>query len=287
MNEDELRAALRSTMTATLMPPSMSAVETIGRARRTQIRRRAAWLGSGAAGAVAVVAVAVAATAAGRPVGLVAGGPPPSAAPFPTGSPMTMPPPSTGAKEVWPTGPDGSPQEDRTARAGAQYDRGTKLLSDLVHAIPAGYGVPTGALDTDHQAQFEDRVGGQDIWSYSAYARITKDGGSGRVAVEVEAAGNTVAGSGCELTRTFWGMGGHCRLVTVNGVQIGVVDRPESDNRFDQWAAYRYADGTVVYVAQSRTVDDGTGSTASPLTTLPYTVDQLAALTMEASFHVG
>jgi hypothetical protein len=156
-----------------------------------------------------------------------------------------------------------------------------------VHAVPAGYDVPTGVLDTDHQAQFEDRIGGRDIWSYQASARITKDGGSGRVAVEVHAAGNGIAGSGCKLTRTFWGMGGHCRVVTVNGVQIGVVDRPENDNRFDQWAAYRYADGTVVFVAQSRTVDDGTGSTASPLTTLPYTVDQLAALTMSTPFHVG
>jgi hypothetical protein len=287
MTEEELRAALRSTMTATLMPPSMSAVETIGRARRTRIRRRAAWLGSGAAGAVAVVAVAVGVTAAGRPVGLVAGGPPPSAVPTPAGSPVTMPPPSTEGKQVWPTGPDGSPQEDRTARAGAQYDKGTKLLSDLVRAVPAGYDVPAGALDTYHQAQFEDRIGGKDIWSYQAYARITKDGGSGRVAVEVHAAGNRIAGNGCELTRTFWGMGGHCRVVTVNGVQIGVVDRPENDNRFDQWAAYRYADGTVVFVAQSRMDDDGTGSASSPLTALPYTVDQLAALTTNAPFHIG
>ena len=272
-------------MTATIAPPSMSAVETIGRARRTRIRRRAAWFGSGAAGAVAVAAVAVAATASGRPVGLVAGGPP-SVAPT-AGSRVPAPTLSKDGQPVWPTGPDGSPQGDRTARAGTKYDEGQKLLTDLVSAVPAGYDVSSSALDSSHQAQFEDRIAGKDIWSYLAYARVSKDGGAGRVAVEVHAAGNTYTATGCALTQQFWGLGGHCRLVSVNGVQIGVVDRPDSDNRFDQWASYRYADGTVVFVAQGRTVDGVGLSSDRPLTALPYTLDQLAALSMNASFHVG
>src|SRR5690242_7034095 len=134
MNEDELRAALRTTMTVTLAPPSMNAADAVGRARRAQVRHRAAWIGSGGAAAVAIVAVAVTA-AAGRSPADLAGGPPPS--PMPTVT--VQPAPTASAKTVWPTGPDGSPQEDRTARAGTQYDKGTKLLDDLVGAVPAGF----------------------------------------------------------------------------------------------------------------------------------------------------
>jgi hypothetical protein len=287
MNEDELRAALRTTMTVTLAPPSMNAADAVGRARRAQVRHRAAWIGSGGAAAVAIVAVAVTA-AAGRSPADLAGGPPPS--PMPTVT--VQPAPTASAKTVWPTGPDGSPQEDRTARAGTQYDKGKKLLDDLVGAVPAGFAVPDGAVDRYHQAQFEDRVGGKDIWSYLAIAQVTKDGGTGRVAVEVHAAGNTyTAPTGCALTRQFWGLGGQCREVTVNGVQVGVVDQPGSDSRFDQWAAYRYPDGTVVFVAQGRTsqslAESPPVTPSKPLAALPYTVDGLAALAMLPVFHVG
>ena len=287
MNEDELRAALRATMTATLAPPSMNAADTVGRARRAQVRHRAAWIGSGGAAAVAIFAVAITVTANRSPATPV-GGPPPSPMPTATGQPA----PTASDKTVWPTGPDGSPQEDRTARAGTQYDKGKKLLDDLVGAVPAGFAVPDAAIDRYHQAQFEDRVGGRDIWSYLAIAQVSKDGGTGRVAVEVHAAGNTYGSStGCELTRQFWSMGGHCREVTVNGVRIGVVDQPGSDDRFDQWAAYRYPDGTVVFVAQGRTsqspAESPTATPSKPLASLPYTVDDLAALAMRPVFHVG
>jgi hypothetical protein len=289
MNEDELRAALRTTMTVTLAPPSMSAADAVSRGRRSQVRQRAAWIGSGGAAAVAVFAVALAATA-GRPPGDLVGGPPPSALPTVSGAPV--PAPTVPGKTVWPTGPDGSPQEDRTARAGAKYDEGKKLLDDLVGAVPAGFGAPDSPAERYHQAQFEDRVGGRDIWSFMAIAQVTKDGGTGSVAVEVHAAGNTyTAPTGCALTRQFWGLGGQCHDVTVNGVRIGVVDTPGLDNRFDQWAAYRYPDGTVVFVAQGRTSetfsDPPAATPAKPLTALPYTVDDLAALAMRPEFHIG
>jgi len=230
------------------------------------------------------VAVAITATASRGP-GLVAGGPPPSPMPTVTGLPA---PSTTDTKEVWPTGPDGSPQEDRTARAGAQYDKGKKLLDDLVGAVPAGFAVPDGPEDRYHQAQFEQKIHGKDIWSFMATAQVTKDGGTGHVAVEVHAAGNIYGvPTGCDLTTQFWGMGGHCRLVTVNGVQIGVVDRPTTDDRFDQWAAYRYADGTVVFVAQGGKLMSALTTAPKPLTALPYTVDELAALAMKPAFHVA
>jgi hypothetical protein len=286
MNEDELRSALRTTMTVTLTPPPMSAADALSRGRRARVRQRAAWIGSGGAAALAIFAVAITATA-GRGAGLLPGGPLPSPMPTATGLPA---PSSTGTKQVWPTGPDGSPQEDRTARAGAQYEKGKKLLNDLMGAVPAGFTVLDGQDDTYHQAQFEDHIGGKDIWSFMATAQVTKAGGTGHLAVEVHAAGNAfTAATGCELTTQFWGMGGHCELVSVNGVQIGVVDRPGSDDRFDQWAAYRYPDGTVVFVAQGKVSQSmaETPAVTQPLTDLPYTVDQLAALSMRPEFHVG
>jgi len=284
MNEDELRAALRTTMTVTAAPPSMNAAAALSRGRRAQVRQRAAWIGSGGATALAIFAVAITATA-GRGPALVAGGPPASPMPTVTGIPA---PTATGTKTVWPTGPDGSPQEDRTARAGAQYDKGKKLLEDLVGAVPAGFGVPDGPDARYHQAQFEDTIHGKDIWSFMATAQVTKDGGTGHVAVEVHAAGNTFGvPTGCALTTQFWGMDGHCRPVTVNGVQIGVVDRPTTDDRFDQWAAYRYSDGTVVFVAQGKTLMSALGTPPKSLTDLPYTVDELAALSMNPAFHVA
>jgi hypothetical protein len=266
----------------------MNAANAVSRGRRAQIRHRAAWIGSGGATALAIFAVAITATA-GRGPGTLAGGPPPSPMPTVTGLPA---PSSTDTKNVWPTGPDGSPQEDRTARAGAQYDKGKKLLDDLVSAVPAGFEVPHGVVDYYHQAQFEDHLGGKDIWSFMATAPVVKDGGTGHVAVEVHAAGNAYTSpTGCALTTQFWGMGGHCRLVTVNGVQIGVVDRPGSDDRFDQWAAYRYPDGTVVFVAQGKAAtslsDDPNATAPKALTDLPFTVDELATLAMKPQFHIA
>ena len=63
-------------------------------------------------------------------------------------------------------------------------------------------------------------------------------------------------------------------------------DLKGDDNRIDQWAAYRYPDGTVVYVAQSRSAVNG-DSNLQPLTTLPLTVPQLAALAVNPKFHLS
>jgi hypothetical protein len=77
-------------------------------------------------------------------------------------------------------------------------------------------------------------------------------------------------------------MGGVCEIVTVGTVQVGVAVQPTGDRRFDQWAAYRYPDGVVVFVAQGRTFDASRPS----LTSLPYTVEQLASLATNAAFHL-
>jgi hypothetical protein len=51
----------------------------------------------------------------------------------------------------------------------------------------------------------------------------------------------------------------------------------------DQWAAYRYPDGLVVYIAQDKTTTQGKGA---PLTELPLTVEQLANLVTDQRFRL-
>ena len=61
-----------------------------------------------------------------------------------------------------------------------------------------------------------------------------------------------------------------------------MVVRPAGDDRFDQWAAYRHPDGVVVFVAQGASLDDERPG----LTTLPFSVRQLAALAVNERFHL-
>ena len=97
--------------------------------------------------------------------------------------------------------------------------------------------------------------------------------------------GNGLPTGPCDLARAFWMMGGQCEVVTTGAVRVGVVARPGEDDRLDQWAAYRHADGTVVYVAQSRNATNAE-SEFPPLTALPLTVPELAALAVRPQFHL-
>src|ERR1041384_4783922 len=112
---------------------------------------------------------------------------------------------------------------------------------------------------------------------------VGAEGKWGHLLAEVHTAGNQVPGEGCDLTAQLWGMGGECSLVTVGDKQIGVTMKPTKDDRFDQWAAYRYPDGTVVFIAQARTYAY-TGLPA--LANLPFTPQQLAELATDPKFHL-
>jgi hypothetical protein len=287
MKEAELREALRAAIAASSPPPPMSTNTALVAARRARFRRRTAWTCIGSAAAVAVIAVASAVLAgAGSNAGSFS----------PAGPrPATIPPPSAGTStadtaESWPTGPDGTPQEDRTARTGARFDQGVRLLNEVVAAVPTGYTAPdtpaSSAPDQmplrDSQAQFEERVNGSEVWSYMSSAAVAQGERIGRLLVEVHTAGNRLTGEPCALTQQFWGMTGQCQVVTIGPVQVGVVVRPYGDDRFDQWAAYRHPDGVVVFVAQSLNVD---GSRPA-LTKLPFSPDQLAALALSDRFHL-
>lgn len=286
MNEIELREAMR--VATSVAPPEMSSAEALTTGRRAARRRT---IVTGAAAAAAVAGVMVAAIQVGVPLGgdkddrVLTG-----AAPTPTASAPVRPTPSSDStKPVWPTDGNGQPQQDATARSGPRYEKGKALLDTVLAAVPDGWSKPDG--DTAdriplryHQAQISTNTG-VGPWEYQAYAAVGKGGKTGRLLAEVHTIGNNLPTEPCALARSFWGMQGKCEVRTVNGKKVGVVVQPTSDDRFDQWAAYRYPDGTVVFVAQSRNASTA-GTSPSSLGQLPFSATQLAALTLNKNFHL-
>ncbi|WP_199511134.1 hypothetical protein [Nucisporomicrobium flavum] len=291
MNENDLREALRATMTATRTPPPMASAAAVAAGRRAVHRR--AWTGAGATAAV-VAAVLVAGpliagghgdTRSGGPV--QAGGPPqpmPSAPATVTGTP-----PGAGAetKPSWPLDGDGQPQEDATARSGERYERGRQLLDELLAVVPKGYTKPEGTARDgiplrDHQAAVEDH----DSWGYLASAAVADGTGTGRLLAEVHTLGNGLPTDPCKLAAEFWGLGGDCHVVRVGAARVGVASASDADERINQWAAYRHPDGVVVYVAQSRTATNAEPGLA-PLKKLPLSATDLAKLAVDRRFHLN
>ncbi|MPZ79497.1 MAG: hypothetical protein GEV28_03485 [Actinophytocola sp.] len=280
MNEQDFRHALRDTMTTVAVPPPMSEVVVLDAARLAQRHRRARWAGAGsAAAAVAVIGAAVVVVAATSGAG-GSGAVQPGVAPSSTGSEQ---PSKTGTS--WPNG-----QTDRTARSGPEFDKGEALLGELAGAVPPGYGAPDDLTyeDPDYsggplrfsQAQYEDTVGGTEVWEYLAQQPITEGNGVGQLFVEVTTPGNAMAGDGCALAPSLWGMAGTCEEHVVGGNAVGVFT-PADRQDFHSWAGYRYDDGTVVFVAQSL---DYPGSAKPPLAAAPLTARQLAELAADERF---
>ncbi|MFL6118599.1 hypothetical protein [Actinophytocola sp.] len=290
MNEQDFRTALRDTMSVQVPPPPMSDAPVLEAAHRDRRRRRAMWSGAGSAAAVVAVAVGVAVLApamSGDEDAQVGG--------LVTRQPNAMStesanqPSGPGNRPSAKSSPDVPPgQTDRTARSGTQYERGAALADKLAEVIPAGYGspdLPTPAGDSGggpfkyHQANYEDTLNGRELWDYEAYAPVTKGEGVGRLLVEVHTAGS-VTGDGCGL-QPLWGMAGSCTEVAVGGKRVAVVT--VANDRFDQWAGYRYDDGTVVFVAQATTF---AFADKPALDGLPFTAEQLAALATDPRFKV-
>ena len=105
-----------------------------------------------------------------------------------------------------PTGPDGLPQEDRTARAGPRYAQGALLLDRLLAGVPAGYTAekttPGGTGEKTpgtHQADFTGRVDGVEVWSYMPLSTWRR--GRGRDACSPRC---TRLGTGCRPNRAPW-----------------------------------------------------------------------------------
>jgi hypothetical protein len=282
MDENEFRDALRTVVTQSPEPPPMQAGPAVAAGRRSE-RRRTALACTGAVVALAAVTVVPARylSAGPGPAIDVAG---PAAAPSAHATPPIewadggTPDPSD-TKPSWPAEANG----DATADSGPRYQKGKQLLSDLLKVVPSGYGTPNGMGPGDmeyqsHQAAIEDPE-----WSYLSSVTITKDTTAGRLHVEVHEPGNKLPEDPCALARSFWGIGGPCQVVEAGGKKVGVVTSTGGDQRLDQFAAYRYADGTVVFVAQNKASDfEG----RAPLAALPFTAQELAALTLDARFHI-
>ncbi|MET7424664.1 hypothetical protein [Dactylosporangium sp. NPDC005555] len=288
MNEHDFRVSLRDAIDHASPPPPMAPAVAVTAGRRAVRRRNlvAAGAAGGVTAVVAAIAVAVATTGSGG-APLQVGAPPAA-----TRTAGTTPAPSSTDKEVWPTGTDGQPQQDRTARAGHKFDQGRQLLVDLLAVVPAGY----TALDnpgTDQlvssrmsQAQYERKVGGKDAWSYLAATQLGKDGGVGQLLVTVYEPGLLDAsGDACAVANAFWTPAtAGCKLVTTTGgLTVGIASG--GNGEFDQWAAYRHADGTVVFLAQEK-LDNRPGGGSKALPALPLTEDGVAALVVDERFHV-
>lgn len=315
MNEDELRGALKDVMVASSPPPPMEPSAALAVARHAHRRHRATWTGVATAAAVAAVAVGAVLVPGfsggqdNRGGAVVAGQGASSAVPgqpsaTTTGSPTA--PPSTevagtipsdaistgNTDRPWPSG-----QSDRTARSGPHFDQGIRLLDALSEMVPAGYAVASeqqaknkysGESLSQHQSQFSDWTkDGGEIWEYQASVGVTKtdNGGNGvgELFTQVYTANNTLPTDPCALAKRLWGLGGTCQVTAVGDKQVGVASGSERDGAFDQWAAYRHADGTVVFVGQAKKHPQ---SDAPGLDALPLSTAQLAELTTDARLKV-
>jgi hypothetical protein len=285
VNENDLREAMRASMTLTPPPPMESAAALT--AGRRAVRRRVTLAGAGVTAAM----IAVTAVAVHPDLRLVSGG---DGTPWAGGGvPSGIPTPSAGGentKPAWPLDGNGLPQQDATARSGERYEQGKKLLEELLAVVPDGWSAPTGESADgiplrDHQAQVEgDNTGS--TWSYLAQAAIAKGGRAGQLLAEVHTKDNGLPKEPCALARQFWGLKGDCDVVTVGQAKVGVSRVPSGTGGVEQWAAYRHPDGIVVYVAQSRTATNGE-NVQPPLKKLPLTASQLATLATDDRFHLN
>ena len=295
MSEQDFRDALRKTMEAVNPPPPMSDAPVLEAAHRDRRRRRTLWATVGTAVVVAAIAVGVVLLAPSKPGGdgVQVGGQPSA----PRSTQDAAPSPATAEAQE----PGGSPERteetlpsgmtDRTQRSGPHHERSAALTVALDEVLAAaGLGTPGDLVGTGklagaelkrNQANFDGEVDGAEKWSYSAYTPATSGSGVGEVIVEVTTVSEQA--SGCALP-TMWGLRGECRELAVDGKEVSVTDVDEPfQEHIDQVAAYRYDDGTVVYVSQSLDY----GFTDHPaLAKLPFTPEALAALAVDTRFKV-
>ena len=277
MNENDLREAMRASMTLTPPPPMPSAAALT--AGRRAVRRRATLAGAGAT-ALALVAAALVVNPDLRPTS--GGGDSPWAG-------LAAPWADENTEPAWPLDGDGKPQEDATARSGERYEKGRTLLDELLTVVPDGWDTPSGKPADEgplqyHQAQVEgDNTGS--TWSYLARAAVARSGRTGQLLAEVHTTNNGLPADPCALAATFRSQEGDCEVITVGGAEVGVADVTPGEDEIDQWAAYRHPDGVVVFVAQSRHAN--AAGTLKPLEDLPLTKPELAALAVDDRFHLN
>ncbi|BEL02176.1 hypothetical protein Q0Z83_003670 [Actinoplanes sichuanensis] len=284
MDENELRAALRDTITLHPEPPPMESKTAIAAARRAATRRNLlAGIGSAAAILGITLAVIPGQAQPGGGTNMQVAGEPSAAAgvPFPTETPSWADTTPSGGEKTEPSWPPEN-SGDATADTGPHYQNGKKLLTAVVAAVPDGYTAKTGNT-TDgipfrsHQSTIENDGS---YWRNMAAVAIGRDDRVGELLVEVAEPGNNLPKDPCALAEEFWGRGGNCTPVNS---KVGVIHEGSGT----AWAAYRHSDGTVVYVMQSTspTYADPASNGLKPLPALPLSDTELAALATDASFR--
>ncbi|HTI22774.1 MAG TPA: hypothetical protein VL652_17395 [Kutzneria sp.] len=268
MNEQDLREALRDAMTEAVPPRPVTADAALTKAQRALRTRRANIAGLG-------VGVAV--------VALVAGA-------FTVPGPRTLLGTAAGPKTT-PAPTSSISHGDRTQYKGPENDKSVRLLDALEGVLP--YPIQRATAEQTkgaqfdlrrHQAQVEDW--NKNTWSYQAVEPVAPASstapGVGELIVEVHGPGNDIPTDPCAMARDFWRIGGDCEETQVVGKRIGLVQHTAA-GRIDSLAAYRYPDGTVVYLAQSASVfASGTAALSKP----PLTDAQLVNLVLTPGFKV-
>ncbi|WP_328323439.1 hypothetical protein OHA70_30755 [Kribbella sp. NBC_00382] len=298
MNEEDLKEAFHDVIVRSSPPSPMDPAQALDQGRRIRKRRRVALAGA------AVVTLTVGAVAGptlvanladnGSAGPMVAGGGTPSLA-GPTSAPTVAPTAKSGATvlpsapttrktgDPWPEG-----QADRTASAGPRAVRVGALMADLSSSVPAGFSTPNlkypdGRSARWPQAQYASADGEQDYWEYMATIPVQKDDRVGQLLVMSTTPSGKPATTPCKLALTFWGSTGPCTVVDVDGKKVGVVTAKKGSD-YDQSAAYRYDDGTVVFIAQAKKTDlPG----KSPLNQPVFTTQQLAEQVTSAKFKIS
>jgi hypothetical protein len=179
-------------------------------------------------------------------------------------------------------------QVDRTATAGPRADRAVTLMNDLSSAVPPEFSTPDlkypdGRPMRWPQSQYASSDGEQDYWEYMAVIPVQKGNRVGQLLVQSTTPDGKRVTDPCKLAKQFWGGTGSCAVVDVSGKKVGVVTTKGAGS-YDQWAAYRYDDGTVVYLAQTKKTDD---PARSPLTQPVFSTRALAELATSTRFKIS
>ncbi|NEA32447.1 hypothetical protein [Streptomyces sp. SID13031] len=287
MNEEDLKVALHDVIVRSSPPSSMDPARALDQGRRVRKRRRGAWAGA----AVVTLVVGVGAgpalvanlTGNGSAGQMVASGTS-TTKPVPTPQPVsTVVPTTRKTGDPWPEG-----QVDRTATAGPRAVRAVTLMQDLSSSVPPGFSTPNlkypdGRPMRSPQGQYASSDGEPDYWEYTAAIPVQKDDRVGQLRVQSTTPDGKPATDPCKLAQKFWGGTGSCTIVDVDGKKVGVVTTIGRGS-YDQWAAYRHDDGTVVYLAQAKKSDR---AGLSPLTQPVFTDRQLAEQVTSPKFKIS
>ncbi|ADB33094.1 hypothetical protein Kfla_4045 [Kribbella flavida DSM 17836] len=276
MNEEELNEALRDVIVRSSPPPSMDPARALGHARRARRRRRMAWAGVTVVTLAVGVGVAPAVANHLGDQGVASG----------TSTTQTLSsaaPTTRKSNDPWPEG-----QVDRTATAGPRAVRSVTLMHDLSSAVPPSFSTPDlkypdGRPMRWPQSQYASSDGEQDYWEYMAVVPVQKDNRVGQLLVQSTTPSGKPAMDPCTFALKFWGGTGGCTMVDVDGKKVGVVTAKEGGS-YDQWAAYRHDDGTVVYLAQAEKSDH---PGRLPLNQPVFTTRQLAELVTSKEFKIS